>query len=160
MYVIDSDVLIAAKNGHYAFDIVPAFWEWLANEHLAGKVFLVQKVADEILAGGDELAEWVKAQPASFRLAPGPGDTASLASVAQWANNGDYEQQAVAQFLSVADYYLVAQALNLGYTVVTHEKPEPNAKRRIKIPDACNAVGVTWMNPFEMLKVEQAKFVL
>lgn len=120
----------------------------------------MQKVADEIIAGGDELSKWVKAQPASFRLQPGPNDAASLTAVASWASGGNFEQQAVAKFLSVADYYLVAQALTHGFTVVTHEKPEPTSRKRIKIPDACSAMGVAWMDPFEMLRREQAKFVL
>ncbi|WP_083819642.1 DUF4411 family protein [Pseudofrankia inefficax] len=39
MYLVDSDVLITAKNTYYAFDIVPAFWDWLARAHAAGQVF-------------------------------------------------------------------------------------------------------------------------
>lgn len=38
MYIIDSDVLIDAKNRHYGFDFVPAFWEWIARQHQAGRV--------------------------------------------------------------------------------------------------------------------------
>ena len=112
----------------------------------------MEKVAEELLAGQDELAEWVKRQPKSFQLAPGLADTASMAKVAQWAKNAGYQQGAVATFLSAGDFYIVSQALTLNYTVITHEKPEPQSKRRIKIPDACNAVGVRWMNSFQMLR--------
>lgn len=74
MYVIDSDVFIDAKNRHYGFDIVPAFWTWIEQQHQAGRVFTVQRVADEVLAGADELANWMDDQPASFRLPAGPDD--------------------------------------------------------------------------------------
>jgi Domain of unknown function (DUF4411) len=37
---------------------------------------------------------------------------------------------------------------------------EPGSIKRIKIPDACNALGVPWYSPFEMLKNEQVPFVL
>jgi hypothetical protein len=160
MYLVDSDVLITAKNTYYAFDIVPAFWEWLARSHTAGKVFIVEKVADEILAGADELAAWMRQQPASFRLAPGAADTPSMGKVARWAYGAGYAQVAVATFLGAGDFFLVSQALTLNYTVVTNEKPEPGSRKRIKIPDACNAVGVRWMNTFQMLKQENARFVL
>ncbi|HVX70426.1 MAG TPA: DUF4411 family protein [Mycobacteriales bacterium] len=160
MYLIDSDVLIDAKNRHYAFDVVPAFWDWVAQQHLAGKVFVVQRVAEEILAGADELADWLKAQPASFKLVPTSADATSLATVSQWALGAGYQQAAVAAFLQAGDYFIVAQGLTLGYTVVTQERPEPASKKKIKIPDACDAVGVKWTTPFQMLKAEGARFTL
>jgi Domain of unknown function (DUF4411) len=39
MYLLDSDVLISAKNLHYAFDLVPGFWSWLEQAHRDGRVF-------------------------------------------------------------------------------------------------------------------------
>ncbi len=63
------------------------------------------------------------------------------------------------EFLSVGDYFLVCHALGHCMTVVTHEIPS-NSKRRIKIPDACRALGVQFMSPFEMLREERANFVL
>jgi hypothetical protein len=62
-------------------------------------------------------------------------------------------------FLQGADYYLVAQALAQGNTVVTHEIPSTSTKK-IKIPDACISLRVKCMNPFEMLRRERARFVL
>ena len=50
MYVLDSDVFINAKNRHYGFDIVPAFWEWLDQAHADGRVFTVTACADEVMA--------------------------------------------------------------------------------------------------------------
>jgi hypothetical protein len=54
-------------------------------------------------------------------------------------------------FLQVADYYLVAH----GLTVVTDEVPSPSTKK-VKIPNACLGIGVKWMSPYEMLRVERA----
>ena len=70
-----------------------------------------------------------------------------------------YEPAAVNTFLQVADYYLVAHALAHGHTVVTHEVAAPSRKR-IKIPNVCIGVNVKCMTPFEMLRVERARFVL
>ena len=54
---------------------------------------------------------------------------------------------------------LVAHALAHGHTVVTHELPSPSIKK-IKIPNACIGLGVKCMTPYEMLRVERARFVL
>jgi len=62
-------------------------------------------------------------------------------------------------FLQIADYYLVAQALAGSHVVVTHEQPQ-NSVNRIKIPNVCIECGVKYINPFEMLRREQARFVL
>ncbi len=59
-----------------------------------------------------------------------------------------------------ADYFLVAQAHSRSYTVVTHEVAGSGSKKSVKIPDACNAVGVAWMTPFKMLSTEQVRFRL
>jgi hypothetical protein len=160
MYLLDANVFIDAKNRHYAFDIVPGFWDWLERAHQAGTVYTVQKVYDEVVAGGDDLSVWIQSQPASFRLAPGAGDQASLRTVSQWAVSGSYAQAAVASFLASADYFIVAQAHSLGYTVVTQETAGSGSKKRIKIPDACNAVGVPWLTPFKMLSTEGVRFRL
>lgn len=160
MYLVDSDVFIDGKNRHYAFDIVPAFWEWLAQAHQAGRVFTVERCKEEVLAGGDELAAWMATQPASFALKPVANDQVALQRVSRWAASGGYRQGAAAEFLGAGDYFLVSQALSRGYTVVTQEEPAPLSQKRIKIPDACTAVGVTWTSPFEMLRAEGVRFTL
>jgi Domain of unknown function (DUF4411) len=140
-YLLDADVFIQAKNAHYGFDIVPAFWNWLDQAHAAGTVYTVEKVAEEVMAGGDDLATWMKHRPKSFKVAPANNDQPSLTQLAAWAtNHATYSQGAVARFLAVGDYYLVAQAHSLGYAVATHETPapgfqEPNqGSRRLQRP--------------------------
>lgn len=159
-YLLDADVFISAKNLHYGFDFCPAFWDWLVREHEAGKVFSIDKVRDELRAGGDELTQWIARLPTGFFLSPDDATLQALGTVANWVNNhADYEAAAKATFLGGADYYLVAQALAKGHVVVTREKPE-NSRRRVKIPNVCRGVSVDFMTPFEMLRRERARFVL
>jgi len=160
MYLLDSNVLIEAKNRYYAFDIVPAFWDWLVLQHGAAQVFTVQKVVDEVVGTGDELSTWVSDLPAPFSIDIEATDQPHLSSLAQWANAGHFTPAAVSDFLQAADYFLVAQAARLGYTVVTHERADPASKRRIKIPDACKAMQVSYVTPFTMLRAEGAVFTL
>ena len=60
-----------------------------------------------------------------------------------WANgNSVFSLAAKQEFAMVADAYLVATAAALGMKVVTFETSDPLCKKRVKIPDACLAVGV------------------
>jgi len=160
-YLLDANVFMDAANRHYPFEVVPAFWDWLNNAHQAGKVLVPEKVYDEVVAGAGDLTAWFKAQPKSWRLRPGAADQPSLAALSAWVySETRFTAGARSDFLSKADYFLVAQAATLGYTVVTHETSDLNSKKIVKIPDACVAVGVPYMNTFKMLQVEKAKFGL
>lgn len=161
-YLLDANVFIQAKNAHYGFDIVPAFWEWLEAGHADAKVFTIERVGDEMIPAGDDLSDWMKTtMPKSFRLAATTADQASLGALAAWVTTGNrYTQAAQSDFLAIADYYLVAQAMTLGYTVVTHEISEPNRKNRVKIPDACRQFSVPCISPFKMLSAEKVRFGL
>ncbi len=114
---------------------------------------------EELKATNDSLAAWAKQNPGFF-LSPDQQVVASLPQVSSWATSQQYRSEAVSEFFASADYWLVSHARAKGLVVVTHEVSEPNSKRRIKIPDVCKGVGVSWTNPFEMLEDEGARFVL
>jgi len=159
-YLLDANVFISAKNLHYGFDFCPAFWDWIMQQHLAGKVFSVEKVRDELLAGGDELANWAEGLPEGFFRKPDAATMPAFATIATWVNDHpDYTPAAKSTFLQVGDYYLIAQALADRQTVVTHETPA-NSRNIVKIPNICLGLGVDHMTPFGMLRRERARFVL
>lgn len=158
-YLLDANIFIQAKRLHYGFDFCPAFWTWLEQGNAAGTVFSIEKVGAELEAGGDDLSVWAAARGAAFFKAPDNSVLPALAQVSTWAAGQKYDPAAVATFLQVADYWLVADALAHGHIVVTHEVPSDSAKK-IKIPNACVGLGVTCMSPYEMLRKEKARFVL
>lgn len=158
-YLLDANVFIQAKNLHYGLDFCPAFWDWLIDRHAAGTVFSIEKVGDEIAAVGDALATWAAARGPDFFVRPDALVIPALGVVSTWATSQRYDPAAVNTFLQVADYYLVAHALAHAHTVVTHEVASPSTKK-IKIPDACIGLGVKCMTPYEMLRVERARFIL
>jgi hypothetical protein len=135
MYVLDTNVFISAKNAHYGMDFVPGFWSWLHAAHAAGVVCSVDAVRDELVDGADELSDWTNRSPR-------------------------YTQAAAGTFLASADYFLIGQAKALGFTVVTHERPAPEARKRILIPDACDAVDAEYCLPWKMLRDQQVRLVL
>jgi uncharacterized protein DUF4411 len=157
-YLLDSNVFIEAKNRHYGFDFCPAFWNWIEAQSRDGRVFSVRKVAEELAAGADELAQWAARNKSLFLDVDGSVQP-SLRQTSVWASSGRYEPAAVSTFLQAADYYLVAQAHAHGYVVVTHEV-STTSTRRIKIPDACASLGVRCVTPYDMLRTEKARFIL
>ena len=154
-YLFDSNVFIQAKNLHYGFDFCPAFWDCLVEQNGTGKVASIDKVVDELQAGDDELAEWAAAWGEELFLPPDDAVLPALRTVSDWASGRGYRPAAVATFLQVADYWLVAHALAHGCIVVTHEVPADTASK-IKIPNACIGLGLRCMSPYEMLRRARA----
>jgi Domain of unknown function (DUF4411) len=159
-YLLDSDVLIQAKNRHYPFDVCPGFWDWLDTAHADGRVGSVARVYDEISGAGDQLAEWAKNRD-SFWFDPDDSVLQSMRDVAAWvtSTNPPYTAAAIAEFLGAADYYLVSHARAHGFTVVTAEVTADTVKK-VKIPNACLALNVSYTDVFTMLRVEGARFVM
>ena len=157
--LVDSNVFIQAKNLHHGFDFCPAFWDWLVEQNGAGNVASIERVADEPQAGDDELSEWAAARDGGFFLPPDDAVLPALRTVSDRASSHGYRPAAVATFLQVADYWLVAHALAHERIVVTHEVPADTTSK-IKFPNACIGLGLRCMNPYEMLRRERARFVL
>jgi hypothetical protein len=158
-YLLDSNVLITAKRIHYGFDFCPGFWDWIVAGHGAGRVFSIESVFDELRDQQDDLAEWVRALPNTFFLAPDAGTVAHFQSVSTWVSGQRYRTPAINEFLQTADYHLIAQAKQGGHTVVTYEVPG-GSEKRVKIPDVCLGVQVGCVLPHEMLRRSRSRFVL
>jgi len=54
-YLLDTNIFIQAKNLYYGFEFCPAFWDWLVAQNQVGKVASIEKVAEELKAGDDQL---------------------------------------------------------------------------------------------------------
>ena len=158
-YLLDANVFIQAKNLHYGLDFCPAFWEWLTESNHTGRVFSIDKVAVEIAAGADELTDWMRVKGKNLFLRTDSRTAAQFSTVSTWVTSNHYEPAAINTFFQVADFYLVAHALAGGHVVVTHELPA-NSTKRIKIPNACIGLDLRFMSPYEMLRLEKAKFIL
>lgn len=160
MFLIDANVLIEAKNRYYAFDIVPGFWAWLDRAHHQAVACSIEAVRDELLDGDDELAEWAR-NNTSFFLPIDQGTTKHFPALSAWANSRGFTQSALAEFTgNNADYLLVAHAREHQHVVVTHEQPRPDARKRVLIPDACSAMGVSTVDTFRMLRQTGARLDL
>ncbi len=157
-YLLDANVLIQAKNEFCAFDICPGFWEWLDRAHSQGKIFSVKKVQEELLEGNDDLALWAHARSSLF-LSPDEPVVSAFPRVTGWVEQENFSPAARYAFLQGADFYLVAHALAHGFTVVTHEKPS-SSRRKVKIPNVCQGLGIPYVDIYTVLRREGVRFVL
>lgn len=159
-YLLDANIFIQAKHLHYRFEFCEAFWSWIAQAHQANIVFSSEKVRAELKNGNadDPICLWMDSLPTNFFL-PDMKDPAVIGSYRQimiWiASNNHYTQQAKDEFArpNVADAFLIAVAKTYGYTIVTHEKSQPGAKKRVLIPDAAKAFGVECIMIYDLLSL-------
>ena len=86
-YLLDANIFIQAKNLHYGFDFCPAFWSWLEEQNGNGRVASIEKVADELYAGEDRLAEWAGEQGRAFFLPADDAVVPVLTEVSTWASS-------------------------------------------------------------------------
>lgn len=158
-YLIDSNVFIEARDRYYSFEMVPGFWRWVEERHREGMFFSVTKVKDELIHRKDDLAEWVRALPEGFFLEPDSKTFESMALLSDWTDNHPtYNDLAVQEFLGSADYILAAHAHAHKFEVVSQEVAAPRSKTRVKLPDACDCLGVECRQTFDWLKRCEARF--
>lgn len=144
-YIFDTNIFIRSKN-EMPMDIWPSFWDKFRGMVNSGDIFTSVAVKNEIEKGKDELTEWLKVNaPKTFYLQLEADVMAQYAYVQNWASsNPIYNPQALKTFANVADAYLIATAYAKQMTLVTYEGSNPNSRKRVMIPDVCNAIGVRY----------------
>jgi hypothetical protein len=157
-YCLDANVLIQAKNGPYAFDIVPRFWTWVDEMFAQGTVYSSIMVFHELVEGSDELSVWVKNRRGrSIFVEPSEEVQSCLAEIAALVNSS-YEPQQAQSFLDGADPWVIARSKIDAATVVTQEAPVGISSKKVKIPNICTAFGVPYINTYGMMRELGANF--
>ncbi len=162
IYLLDSDVLITAKNQYYAFDLCPGFWQCVLHHHREGRVFSIARVRRELLAGGeDALVRWVKdSVPDDFFKSETEAEIRVFDEIMEWVEGRDprWSASAKEEFALGADGWLVACGRFLGATVVTNERSAPESRRKVKLPDVCDRFEVPCLDAFNWLRRLKARF--
>jgi hypothetical protein len=164
IYVVDSNFFIQAHRVYYPLDVAHSFWNKvkdLANREL---IISIDKVKGELFDNNDALEDWCKENlPDSFFKNTDVA-MSEYSSVALWAKSMShhYLPQALNEFLDAdeADAFLVAYCLAdyENRVVVTQEISHPERKNKVKIPEACNALGVRFINSMDMFRELEETF--
>jgi len=153
VFIVDANVFMQAANSYYAFDIVPRFWTWMEGR-LGHDLFTVVPVGAEILAQSDELSDWFKGvtNPNWVLAVDDQATQLQMPVIAKHCVDYGYKPAGIAKFLSGADPWVIAQAREKGWTVVTQEIAQPETRKRVKIPDVCDNLNVKNILVFDMLR--------
>lgn len=153
-YVLDANVFIEAARHYYAFDLAPGFWESLVRHAEDGRVQSIDGVKQELERGKGPLADWAKSNFAdAFASTDDQDVVAAYAEIMIWAQaQSQFTDAAKDEFARVADGWVVAYGKAKGRVVVTHEVPAPDARKRVKIPNVCQAFDVPFVDTFKMLR--------
>lgn len=159
-YVLDTNVFIEAARRYYAFDVAPRFWDSLVHHAGSGQIRSIDRVLEELDRGKDELAAWVNNDLSDvFVSTDEAAVTEAFGEIMAWVQaQSQFSDAAKADFASGADGWLVAYARAKGCVVVTQEVLNPVVKRKVPIPNVCQAFGVPYVDTFEMLRRLGVKF--
>jgi predicted nucleic acid-binding protein len=151
-FLLDANVFIQAKNGPYAFDLAPGFWNGIVDATDAGIIRSPMSVYAELAQGNDELANWAKSMRShQLFVEASQAVQAHLAAIADYVQ-ATYALPHSATFLGDADPWVIAHAKAEKALVVTHEKLVAKDCKRVKIPNICAQFGVGYTNTYEMLR--------
>lgn len=162
-YLLDANILIEAHRKYYPFDFCPGFWEWVEVKHKQETVFSIDAVHKELTGSEDRVSNWAKGMNVSgFFLSTNNNETeASMKDICDWAEEKEnsFQPRALDEFYGSADLVLIAHAKAHRHVVVTNEA-DRDTKNKVKIPKVCKAFNVTYINTFQLLRSEDARFVL
>lgn len=160
-YLLDANTFIEAKNRYYRMHVCPGYWTWIRRKHGIEVVASIKMVGKELTDGNDELSKWAKKFSQLFVAVDDLQTQRNYSKVAAYASEmPDMKAGALEEFLAKADPWLIAKAMTLKATVVTHESFDLKNKRKITIPNVCTHFDVKWLNTFDMLDTLNARFAL
>ncbi|MGB8658390.1 MAG: DUF4411 family protein [Candidatus Zixiibacteriota bacterium] len=159
-YILDANVFIEAARRYYAFDLAPKFWKSLVNYADERQIRSIDRVKKELERGNDDLARWVKQEfDAAFASTDEEEIIQSYREIMAWVyNQNQFSDAAKSEFAKGADGWLIAYARVKGCLVVTHEELAPDVKRKVPIPNVCQAFGVNCTDTFKMLRSLGVRF--
>lgn len=161
LYLLDTSVLIEAKNQYYPLDRIPQFWAWILEQSNRGRIKIPTEVLTEIRRGSkdDPLYAWITSHGEQLALqeSPNPELLNNTLAIGYGFETRDLAAAALPEM--GADPFLVACALSNPFSrrVVTREQASvspvnlPLPQNR-KIPLACALLNIQFINTFDLIR--------
>jgi len=156
VYWLDTNVFVSAKNSYYPFARVPKFWALLSSKITDGNICCPKFVYDELLAGKDDLSEWVKLRRDKGLCVRPTKEIQGQFNIIADHVFSKYPRYKAEEFLTGADAWVIAYALHTKGAVVTQESS--SRKKKVRIPEVCHHFGVFCIDTFAMLDKLEAVF--
>lgn len=153
IYSLDTSAFITAWRFVYPIDFFPGLWDRIDSLIACGRVKCIEDVYEELRKGQDDLFEWISKRE---QMVVYPVDTSVQRSL--------LEVQAQCPSLvhldgsSSVDPLVVALAHCLNGTTVTYEKKAGIGAKYIKIPNACEMLGIPCVDVLGVVRHERWTF--
>jgi len=158
IYIVDSNFFIQSNQMNYPLDVAIGFWKKVKEFSDNSIIISVDKVKKEIYNVKDDLQSWCENNLTDDFFIDTTIVLNEYTDICNWAvsRNDHYKPEAINEFLHAdqADAWLVAYcaADKENRKLVTYEKSEPARRGKIKIPEACNVVGVEYFNIIDLFR--------
>lgn len=157
IYCLDANVLIQAWQRYYSPKFCSDYWEVLNELGNQGIIFIPEIVFEEITRTDDDLSKWLKKSKISVHKIDG---LVTKCLQAIYANNPVHKNLVDStKARSLADPWIIAHAIKEKAIVVTkEEKVTALNSNKVKIPNVCENMGITWINDFQFIEELDIKF--
>ena len=150
LYLLDANVLIRANADYYPLARLQPFWDWLIEIGISGAAKMPFEIYYEISSANGPLPDWINSQ--CVRKAILLKEKVNRKQFNLVINKGYAPDLTDAEFEEAGrDPFLITYAkMGTDRVVVTKEVSKKTKVRgRRKVPDACDIMGVPWMNDFQ-----------
>lgn len=156
-WILDTNIFINAAHQYYGMDFCPGFWQWLLqNTDCICSIDMVKSELDEKM---DDVSKWCKDNlPKDFFREADDGVQECYGKVAEYIDSLPdklYNQNKKDVFLDGADPMLIAHAMVL----VTNEKFNAAAHKKIYLPNVANQFDVKCTDIFDVMRQLKAKLI-
>ena len=156
-YCLDANVLIRAWEDYYAPKFCIDYWKVLDELGAEGRIFLPEKVYEEITRTDDDLTNWLKKSKIPEYKIDGHVIECLKKIYAKDPAHKNLVDNIKGR--SLADPWVIAHALNQSAIVVTKEgKVNSVNSTKVKIPNVCDNMGVRWINDFQFVEELNIQF--
>lgn len=156
-YCLDANVLIQAWQKYYSPKLCPDYWIILDQLGDNNIIFLPQMVYEEITRTDDDLSNWLLNSHIHKYEIDEPVTECLKRIYAKDPSHKFLVDNT--RYRSLADPWVIAHAIREDAVLVTKEEKitAPNTKK-IKIPNVCDNMGVTWINDFQFAEELNIRF--
>lgn len=164
LYIVDSNVLITAKNIHYSMDFCEGFWEFISKAIQNDKIYIIDHIYKELTrTKEDELSSWIQENIDKSKILNTQDEETQkvyIDIVNHVNDNPLFKETGKRSFLDVADPWIIAKAKTFNAQVVTLEKRVASSSAKIKIPNICEHFEVPYLDTYELMRRMGVNLVL
>lgn len=152
IYCFDANAFIGPWRRTYPPDVFPSYWDHVDGMMRSGTIQMISEAYKELEVAGDDLFGWVKERHAAIIELDNQIQQAARDLLQEYPGMINVRKQK-----SMADPFVVAHARVISGIVVTEES-KSGSKDHPRIPDVCEILDLTCLNPLQFIRSQKLVF--